>query len=155
MKSELDAFQDLQSPLPIPQFETSTDDGGDENDGKGNAIGVIVGASIGGAVFLAIVVFVGIRVKQRNEHAGESVRAVQQSNNPVESRDQTSALRVSSPVESQGQSLPSAAGVIVYDGQGEALAPRTEAAQAVVLASDNSTTLRELLPKFKDQVQPR
>ena len=38
--------------------------------------------------------------------------------------------------------MPSAAGVIVYDGQGEALTSRIEAAQAVLLASDNLSTLQ-------------
>ena len=136
LKSQLVAFQGVQSPLPIPQFGTITDASGDENDGESGSIAVIVGASIGGAVFLAIAAFVGIRVKKRKDNAGES-RVVQHSNTPVDSQEQTSAQR------SQGQSLASASGLIVYDGQGEAMAPHTFAAQAVLLESDNPSTLQK------------
>ena len=52
------------------------------------------------------------------------MRALQQSNMPVESQDQTIAHPSSAPLESQGQSMQSAAGVIVNYEQEEALAQR-------------------------------
>ena len=91
----------------------------------------------------------GIRVNKRRDNAGVSVRAVQQSNTPVESQDETDAQRSSIHVESQNQNLASAAGVIVYDGQGEALAPQTLAAPAVLLASDNSSKIQNNSTKAK------
>ena len=97
------------------------------------SIGVIVGASIGGAVFLVIAVFVGIRVNKRKDDAGESVRALQSQGTPMESQDAQ---------QSQRQSLAYATGAIVYDGQGEVLEPFTLEAQAVLLASDNPTTMQ-------------
>ena len=87
-----------------------------ENEGEGSAIGILVGASVGVAalLLLVIVLCVGILVKKRRDDAGE------------------------------GQRPPSAAGVIVYDGLGEALATRSVAAHAVLLASDNPTTLQRV-----------
>ena len=78
------------------------------NPSKDNSIGVIIGAFIGCALFLAVVVFLGIQMKKRKEDVGASVRALQRLDIPVKSPDQTSAQRSSSPVDTHDQSFPSA-----------------------------------------------
>ena len=76
-------------------------------------------------------------MKNRKEDAGELAKGT-----PVESQDQTSAQWSSPPLESHDQSPPSTASRIFRDERGEALGPRTVVPPAVLLKSDNSTTLQ-------------
>ena len=85
---------------------------------------------------LAIAIFVAMRVRKRKENAGASVRALQQPGTQLQPHNAMSVQQSSSPEESQSQSLPSAAGVIVYDEHGEALDSHTVVAPAVLLVGD-------------------
>jgi hypothetical protein len=123
--------------------DTTTSIGGDTE--EPTSIGVIVGASIGGAAFLAIAVFMGIRVKKPKEDAEESMMAVQRPSTKhtggVSRSNGCTAVKFPGGV-SRSKSTTSS-GVIVYDVQGEVLAPRTVAAPAVLLESDNPTSLQK------------
>jgi len=132
LKSQIAAFEDLQSPIPTPQF-TESDDGGN--------IGVIVGSVVGVGVFIAIlVVAILIWRKKKSAVVGKENTAQPDAGGEIHSNTQPNAAAAENPSDIVAEEVP----------------PSTILADAVLIEEDIQVPpagADQRLPGFKDQAR--
>jgi len=134
LKSQIAAFEDVQSPIPTPQFTSS------ESDDGGN-VGVIVGSVVGIAVCIAIlVVAILIWKKKKSTVVGRENTAQRNAGQEIRSNVQPNAATVENPPDIVAEEVP----------------PSTVLADAVLIEEDIQVPLTggdQGLPRFKDQAR--